>query len=189
MKDWRQEAKGTTEDEMVRWHHGLLDMSLNKLQELVMDREAWCAAVQVCWGHRVRHDLSTELNWTDWKKYIHVLKRTSRVWLSAPWIRKLVLGVNWELISYLSRKTVSLEWRWEATNKCCWTSWILQDKMIELFSCEVCYTLRQVMHDSKGDSDRQGWFLRFKNGNLWFASNKIDCSCLNYWRQGCLTKT
>ena len=22
-KDWRQEAKGTTEDEMVRWHHGL----------------------------------------------------------------------------------------------------------------------------------------------------------------------
>ena len=34
-----------TEDEMVRWYHHLMDMSLNKLRELVMDREAWRAAV------------------------------------------------------------------------------------------------------------------------------------------------
>ena len=34
-----------TEDEMVGWHHQLRDMSLSKLKELVMDREAQHAAI------------------------------------------------------------------------------------------------------------------------------------------------
>ena len=40
-----QEKKGTTEDEMAGWHHLLNGHQFSDLWELVMDREAWRAAI------------------------------------------------------------------------------------------------------------------------------------------------
>jgi len=34
-----------TEDEMIGWHHRLSGMGLGRLRQLVMDREAWRAAI------------------------------------------------------------------------------------------------------------------------------------------------
>ena len=60
-KDWRREEKGTTEDEMVGWHHQLNEHELSKLWEIVKDREAWHAAV-----HEISNSPTWLSNWTEW---------------------------------------------------------------------------------------------------------------------------
>ena len=44
-KEWRQEEKGTTEDKMVVWHQQLNGHGFEQVQELVVNRETWCATV------------------------------------------------------------------------------------------------------------------------------------------------
>ena len=61
-KDWRQEEKGMTEDEMVGWHHWLDGHEFEQALEVGDGQESLaCYSLS---GHRVRHDWATELNWS-----------------------------------------------------------------------------------------------------------------------------
>ena len=62
-RDWGQEEKGTTEDEMTGCHHWLDGHELEELWELVMDREAWCAATHGVAKSRTWLSNWNEMNW------------------------------------------------------------------------------------------------------------------------------
>ena len=91
-RDWGQEEKGTTEDEMAGWHRWL-------------DGRTWVSVNSGSWwwtgrpgvlrfmaSQRVVHDWATEVNWTDWcfsfwltslciigSSFIHLIRTDSNV--------------------------------------------------------------------------------------------------------------
>ena len=80
-RDWGQEEKGTTEDEMVGWHHRLDDMSLSELREFITGE--WTGRpgeLRFMGLQRVRQRLS---DWTE-------LTESCSIIITMYWWRKQV---------------------------------------------------------------------------------------------------
>ena len=87
-RDWGQEEKGTTEDEMAGWHHWL---DVCEFEWTLGDGDGQ-GGLACCdsWGRsdtRVRHDWATELNWTELKhsQYLFFQPIAASVLISCFW--------------------------------------------------------------------------------------------------------
>ena len=85
-KDWGQEEKGMTEDDMVGWHHQHNGHGFGQIPGVGdgQERLACCCS----WGRRVGHDWVTELNWVckDCLAINVIVQSPSHVWLlTTPW--------------------------------------------------------------------------------------------------------
>ena len=76
-KDWRQEKKGITEDEMVRWHHWL---DGHEFEQAPGVGDGQGSLVCCSPWYRKESDTPEQLNWTELHIYVPMWKNLSSTW-------------------------------------------------------------------------------------------------------------
>ena len=66
-RDWGQEKKGMTEDEMVGWHHRLDGHEFQQASGVGDGQGSLVCCTP--WGHK-ESDMTEQLNWTDWPPHL-----------------------------------------------------------------------------------------------------------------------
>ena len=87
-KDWGQEEKGLTEDEMVGVITNSIDMGLGGLRELVMDREAWRAVV-----HGVTKSQRWLSDWTELNCTPYLKKKENQMGVLLYWYSAILIQI------------------------------------------------------------------------------------------------